>query len=187
MNSQSEWQCCASHLGYSLYDSLVTFFSLPLVRETTARIGFCAPFFDSHVPLRYCHIHMGHFQILGVQFPLDYSSDAIQRSRWIIGGEHRYRILLWYGSVWYCVSCRKPYIHRKTTGRTCEPLGGSCSSTNATVTQFFTLGLFSDIVVMGYSSASAQLILYSPTNWSRKEHLGPDTSSIITQMMAIWG
>jgi hypothetical protein len=31
-------------------------------------------------------MHMGHFQILGVQFPLDYASDAIQRSRGIIGG-----------------------------------------------------------------------------------------------------
>jgi hypothetical protein len=37
---------------------------------------------------------MGHFQILGVQFPLDYSSDAIQRSRWIIGGNTH--------TVYYC-------------------------------------------------------------------------------------
>lgn len=94
MNSQSEWQCCASYLGYSVYDSLVTFFSVPLVRETTTRIGFCAPFFDGHVPLRYYHVHMGHFQILGVQFLLDYASDAIQGSRGIIGGEQTYSILL---------------------------------------------------------------------------------------------
>ena len=66
--------------------------------------------------------------------------------------------LPWYDSVWYCVSCRKPYVHQKTPGRTCEPLGGSCSITTAALTQFVTLGLFSDIVVMEYSSATAQLI-----------------------------
>src|SRR6266852_6065024 len=75
VNSQSEWQCCAGHLT-------VTFFSMPLVRETTTRIGFCAPFFDSHVSLRYSHIrvHMRHFQTRGIQFPLDCASDAIQIS-----------------------------------------------------------------------------------------------------------
>jgi hypothetical protein len=45
---------------HSMGSLVVTLFSVPLVRETTTGIGFCAPFFDSHVPLRHCLIHMGH-------------------------------------------------------------------------------------------------------------------------------
>jgi hypothetical protein len=152
MNSQSEWQCCASHLGYSLYDPLETsgFFSVPLVREKTTSIGFCVPFSTA---MSLYGSHMGHFQILGVHFPLDYASDATQRSRHTV----YYRGMILYGtSIVFPVESR-PSTGRLLTGRTCEPLGGgSCSITNAALTQLVTLGLFSDIVVMEYSSATAQ-------------------------------
>lgn len=107
MNSPPDWQYCASHPGYSLHDPLATLFSVPLVRETTTSIGFCAPFFDSHVPLRYSH--MGHFQILGVQYPLNYASDAIQRPRHTV----YYRGMILYGIVF-------PVQSRRSIGRLLE-------------------------------------------------------------------
>lgn len=91
---------------------------------------------------------------LGVQFPLDYASDAIQRSRDTV----YYCGMILYGIVFPVEGCSTPYVYRKTTGRTCKPLGGSCSNTNAGLSQFVTLGLFSEIAVMEYSSATAQLI-----------------------------
>ena len=144
-----------------------------IVRETTTNIGFCAPFFDSHVPLWYSH--MGHFKMLGVQFPVDCASDAIQRSRGSSAGNRCTRIL--YGIVF---PVEGPYVHRKSTGRTYEPLGGSW--TNAALTRFATFaGLFSNIVVMGYSSATAPL--YKTCLPTKKKRILDQIPA--TQMMTI--
>jgi len=139
MNSQPEWRCCASHLDYSLY----------IYDPLASHNLLCAPGTGidcQHRLLRaiyrqllsFAVSHMGHFQIPYVQCPLDYASYAIQRSRGINGGEQTYCILLRYDSIWYCVSCRKPYVHRMA----CEPEGSSCSITNAALTQFVTRSAF---------------------------------------------
>jgi hypothetical protein len=123
VNSQSEWQCCASHLGYSLYDSLVTFFS-------TAICPWCGKRLPQKVFARHFSTVMflygrdtstwGIYRYLPSNFLLiaHLMRFRFQRSRGIIGGEQTYCILPSYDSVWYCASCRKPYVHRKTTGRT---------------------------------------------------------------------
>ena len=94
---------------------------MPLVRETTTEIGFYVPFIDGHVSLRHSHIHIGHYQILGIRLPLDCASDAIQIPE--IQRDHRRGtdplVVILYGIV-FPVEGRTSIgrLHRKATGRT---------------------------------------------------------------------